>query len=96
MNTDRQIVLAYDRHENGVETILSFRSSPIPQAMEGVLERRQRAEDAVPFVADAGASVAELLDYKGPPDPIASLEIGAFADLCVRSWLPGRSTVGES
>ena len=44
---------------------------------------RKRAEDSVRFLADAGASLAELVDYSSTLNRIANLAVGAFADWCV-------------
>lgn len=44
---------------------------------------RKRAEDSVRFLADAGASLAELVDYSSTLSRIANLAVGGFADWCV-------------
>ncbi|MDY3562637.1 PAS domain S-box protein [Gemmata sp. JC673] len=44
---------------------------------------RKRAEDGVHFVADATASLAELVDYRSTLERIANLATGGFADWCV-------------
>lgn len=44
---------------------------------------RKRAEDAVRFLADASASLAELVDYESTLRRIAHLAVGGFADWCV-------------
>ena len=44
---------------------------------------RKRAEEAIRFLADAGTSLAELVDYESTLRRIANLAIGGFADWCV-------------
>lgn len=44
---------------------------------------RRRAEDSVRFLADASASLAELVDYSSTLNRIANLAVGGFADWCV-------------
>lgn len=44
---------------------------------------RKRGEDAVQFLADASASLAELVDYQSTLNRIANLAVGGFADWCV-------------
>lgn len=44
---------------------------------------RKRAEEAVQFLADAGASLAELVDYRSTLNRIANLAVAGFADWCV-------------
>lgn len=44
---------------------------------------RKRAEDSVRFLADASASLAELVDYQSTLQRIANLAVGGFADWCV-------------
>ena len=43
---------------------------------------RKRAEDSVRFLADASASLAELVDYESTLQRIANLAVGGFADWC--------------
>ncbi|WP_246522881.1 PAS domain S-box protein [Gemmata palustris] len=44
---------------------------------------RKRAEEAVQFLADASASLAELVDYQSTLNRIANLAVAGFADWCV-------------
>ncbi|WP_435020049.1 PAS domain S-box protein [Tundrisphaera sp. TA3] len=44
---------------------------------------RKRAEESVQFLADASASLAELVDYQSTLNRIANLAVGGFADWCV-------------
>ncbi|AMV23341.1 Autoinducer 2 sensor kinase/phosphatase LuxQ [Gemmata sp. SH-PL17] len=44
---------------------------------------RKRAEEAVQFLVDASASLAELVDYQSTLNRIANLAVGGFADWCV-------------
>ncbi|MBN9522720.1 PAS domain S-box protein [bacterium] len=44
---------------------------------------RKRADDAVRFLADAGALLAELVDYESTLRRIANLAVTGFADWCV-------------
>jgi PAS domain S-box-containing protein len=44
---------------------------------------RKRAADAVRFLADASASIAELVDYESTLRRIANLAVAGFADWCV-------------
>lgn len=44
---------------------------------------RKRAEDAVQFLANASASLAELVDYQSTLNRIANLAVGGFAEWCV-------------
>ena len=44
---------------------------------------RKRAEESVRFLADASASLAELVDYQSTLNRIANLAVGGFADWCV-------------
>lgn len=44
---------------------------------------RKRAEEAVRFLADASASLSELVDYQSTLNRIANLAVGGFADWCV-------------
>lgn len=43
---------------------------------------RRRSEEGVRFLADAGASIAELVDYESTLQRIARLAVGGFADWC--------------
>lgn len=44
---------------------------------------RKRAEESVQFLADASASLAELVDYQSTLNRIANLAVGGFADWCM-------------
>ncbi len=44
---------------------------------------RKRAEDGVRFLADASASLAELVDYESTLRRIANIAVNGFADWCV-------------
>lgn len=44
---------------------------------------RRRAEDSMRFLAHAGASLAELVDYSSTLNRIANLAVDGFADWCV-------------
>ncbi|QEG31319.1 Autoinducer 2 sensor kinase/phosphatase LuxQ [Gemmata obscuriglobus] len=44
---------------------------------------RKRTEEGVQFLADASASLAELVDYQSTLQRIANLAVGGFADWCV-------------
>lgn len=44
---------------------------------------RRRAEESVRFLADASASLAELVDYQSTLNRIANLAVAGFADWCV-------------
>lgn len=44
---------------------------------------RKRAEESMQFLADASASLAELVDYQSTLRRIANLAVGGFADWCV-------------
>ncbi|MDG3008026.1 PAS domain S-box protein [Paludisphaera mucosa] len=43
---------------------------------------RKRAEESVRFLADASASLAELVDYESTLQRIANIAVGGFADWC--------------
>ncbi|WP_337176706.1 PAS domain S-box protein [Paludisphaera sp.] len=43
---------------------------------------RERSEEGIRFLADAGASLAELVDYESTLRRIANLAVGGFADWC--------------
>jgi PAS domain S-box-containing protein len=47
------------------------------------ITNRKRAEESVRFLADASASLAELVDYQSTLNRIANLAVGGFADWCV-------------
>ncbi|MBN9521011.1 response regulator [bacterium] len=52
---------------------------------------RKRAEDGVRFLADASASLAELVDYESTLRRIANIAVGGFADWCAVDILEGES-----
>lgn len=50
---------------------------------------RKRAEDGVRFLADASASLAELVDYESTLRRIANIAVTGFADWCVVDVMEG-------
>jgi len=67
---------------------------------------RQRAEEAVRFLAESSATLAELVDYQSTLNRIANLAVAGFADWCVidmigedgkpeRLTVTGAETIGD-
>lgn len=77
---------------DGSDRLIDLMVSPVKDESGKVLfiaptgidiTERKRAEEAIRFLADASASLAELVDYESTLGRIANLAVGGFADWCV-------------
>ena len=77
---------------DGSERVVELTIAPVTDEAGRVLfvaptgtdiTERKRAEEAVQFLADASASLAELVDHESTLRKIASLAVDGFADWCV-------------
>ena len=77
----------YDRALGRHFDVFAFRTGDPASNHVAVLfhdvTQRKRAEESVQFLADASASLAELVDYQTTLNRIANLAVAGFADWCV-------------
>ena len=61
----------------------SLQNSLLFEQLSQEIEERKRAEAAVRFLADAGAALAESLEYQSTLKQLAQLAVPVLADWCV-------------